>query len=122
MVRNNNNYLNNKKNSFEKKIIKNYNAQSQAGKNSEGITKKNQDSYLVLMKINNFTNFNVFEIFDGHGLDGHLISQFLVRYFTDFFDNNPEIKKCSLEFEVFNFFYIKITNCCMIRQLYLKKN
>ena len=104
MNMNNNNNLNNKKNSFEKKIIKNYYASSQAGKNSEGITKTNQDSYLVLTKINNFTNFNVFAVFDGHGPDGHLISQFLVRYFTDFFNNNPEIKKCSRELEIFNLF------------------
>ena len=104
MAMNNNYNLNNRKNSFEKKIIKNYCALSQAGKNSEGITKTNQDSYLVLTKINNFTNFNVFAVFDGHGPDGHLISQFLVRYFTDFFNNNPEIKKCSRELEVFNLF------------------
>ena len=104
MAMNNNYNLNNRKNSFEKKIIKNYYASSQAGKNSEGITKTNQDSYLVLTKINNFTNFNVFAVFDGHGPDGHLISQFLVRYFTDFFNNNPEIKKCSRELEVFNLF------------------
>lgn len=101
---NNNNHNYNKRNSFEKKIIKNFYASSQAGKNSSGITKTNQDSYLVLTKINKLTNFNVFAIFDGHGPNGHLVSQFLVKYFTDFFYNNPEIKKCKIEFEVFNLF------------------
>ena len=28
----------------------------------------------------------------------------MVQYFTDFFHNNPEIKKCKTEFEVFNLF------------------
>ena len=87
---------------MKKKIIKNYFALSQAGKTSDGNTKTNQDSYLVLTKINNLTNFNVFAVFDGHGPDGHLISQFLVKYFTDFFHNNQEIKKCQRELEVFN--------------------
>ena len=100
----NNNNLIIKKNSFEKKIIKNYFASSQAGKNSDGIKKTNQDSYLVLTKINDLSNFNVFAVFDGHGPHGHLVSQFLVKYFTDFFNNNQEIKKCNRELEVFNLF------------------
>ena len=100
----NNNNNGNKKNSFEKRIIKNFFALSQAGKTSDGLIKTNQDSYLVLTKINNFSNFNVFAVFDGHGPEGHLVSQFLVKYFTDFFNNNQEIKKCSREIEVFNLF------------------
>ena len=100
MNMNNNNYI--RKNSFEKKIIKNYFAASQAGKNSDGDTKTNQDSFLVLLKINNLINFNVFAVFDGHGSEGHLVSQFLVKYFTDFFNNDPQIKKCQNELEVFN--------------------
>ena len=99
-----NNNLNSyyKKNRFDKNIIKKYFALSQAGKTSDGNTKTNQDSYLVLTKINNLTNFNVFAVFDGHGPQGHLVSQFLVQYFTDFFHNNQEIKKCQRELEVFN--------------------
>ena len=99
-----NNNLNSyyKKNRFDKNIIKKYFALSQAGKTSDGNTKTNQDSYLVLTKINNLTNFNVFAVFDGHGPQGHLVSQFLVQYFTDFFHNNQEIKKCQKELEVFN--------------------
>ena len=115
MAMNNNYNLNNRKNSFEKKIIKNYCALSQAGKNSEGITKTNQDSYLVLTKINNFTNFNVFAVFDGHGPDGHLISQFLVRYFTDFLTIIQKSKNVVGNWKSLIFFCIQIINCCMIR-------
>ena len=98
------NISNQKKSSFEKRVIKNYFSLSQAGKTSDGNIKTNQDSYLVLTKINNLSNFNVFAVFDGHGPEGHLVSQFLVKYFTNFFNNNSEIKKCSKEIEVFTLF------------------
>ena len=74
-----------KQNSLEKKFIKKYCALSEAGKDSYGMTKINQDSYLVLTNINSLINFNVFAVFDGHGPQGHLVSQYLVKYFTDFF-------------------------------------
>ena len=90
--------------SLEKKIIKKYFALSEAGKDNYGMTKINQDSYLVLTNINNLINFNVFAVFDGHGPQGHLVSQYLVKYFTDFFNNNKEIKKCKDESDVFNLF------------------
>ena len=100
--KNNNNIK--KQNSLEKKIIKKYFALSEAGKDNYGMTKINQDSYLVLTNINNLINFNVFAVFDGHGPQGHLVSQYLVKYFTDFFNNNKEIKKCKDESDVFNLF------------------
>ena len=96
------NRISNKKNSFDKRVAKEYFALSKAGKDSSGNTKTNQDSYLVLTRINKLTNFNVFAIFDGHGPDGHLVSQFLVKYFKDFFNNNKEIKKCRNESDIFN--------------------
>ena len=93
-----------KQNSLEKKFIKKYYALSEAGKDSYGMTKINQDSYLVLTNINCLINFNVFAVFDGHGPQGHLVSQYLVKYFTDFFNNNKEIKKCQSESDIFNLF------------------
>ena len=45
-----------------------------AGKDYNGRNKINQDSYLMLTNINGITNYNVFAIFDGHGTDGHLVS------------------------------------------------
>ena len=93
-----------KQNSLEKKFIKKYCALSEAGKDSYGMTKINQDSYLVLTNINSLINFNVFAVFDGHGPQGHLVSQYLVKYFTDFFNNNKDIKKCQSESDVFNLF------------------
>ena len=64
IINNKNINLNNsnlyRKKPFRKKIIKNYFALSQTGKTINGVTKTNQDSYLVLTKINNFSNFNAF--------------------------------------------------------------
>ena len=89
---------------LEHKLIREYSVSSLAGKNEYGKTKTNQDSYLILTKINNFTNYNVFAVFDGHGPQGHLVSQFLVQYFTDFFKNNIQLLKCKDEPEIFNLF------------------
>ena len=98
-------YLNsNKKFYLDQKIIRDCFATSLAGKNEYGETKTNQDSYLILTKINNLTNYNVFAVFDGHGPEGHLVSQFLVSYFTDFFKNNIQIIQCKEETQIYNIF------------------
>ena len=89
---------------LEQKNIKDYSSASLAGKNEYGQTKTNQDSFLILTNINNFTNYNIFSIFDGHGKDGHLVSQFLVNYFSDFFKNNSQIIKCKSEIQLLNLF------------------
>ena len=89
---------------LDQKIIRDHSATSLAGKDEYGKTKTNQDSYLILTKINNFTNYNVFAVFDGHGPEGHLVSQFLVKYFTDFFKNDIQLIKCKDEPEIFNLF------------------
>ena len=98
-------YLNsNKKFYLEQKIIRDCFATSLAGKNEYGETKTNQDSYLILTKINNLTNYNVFAVFDGHGPEGHLVSQFLISYFTDFFKNNIQLIQCKDEPQIYNIF------------------
>ena len=89
---------------LDQKIIRDFNATSLAGKDEYGETKTNQDSYLILTKINNLPNYNVFAVFDGHGPHGHLVSQFLVNYFTDFFKSDIQIIKCKSEPEIFNLF------------------
>ena len=94
----------NKRLYLDTNMIKEYHGTSMAGTDDFGQTKINQDSYLILTKLNNFINYNVFAVFDGHGLQGHLVSQFLVKYFTGFFKNNPQLTKCKDELQVFNLF------------------
>ena len=48
--------------------------------------KINQDSYLILEKIFD-SNFYIFGIYDGHGKDGHLISNYVSKYMNEYFLN-----------------------------------
>ena len=48
--------------------------------------KINQDSYLI--KENIFAeNFNIYGIFDGHGDEGHLISNYISKFFNNYYTN-----------------------------------
>ena len=76
-----------------------------AGRNDEGNTKINQDSYIIERNINGILNFNIFGVLDGHGEDGHYASQFVKRYMINHIKNNPLIKKCEDPKEI----YAKLT-------------
>ena len=52
---------------------------SQAGKDSNGNTKINQDAFKVYENVNYIKNFNIFILSDGHGKDGHYASRFIVE-------------------------------------------
>ena len=71
--------------------VKNVGSQSQAGKGEDGFTKVNQDSFLVLQNEYGLKDFNIFSVMDGHGVNGHLVSRFAVKYFTSFFKNNKKM-------------------------------
>ena len=64
---------------------------SQAGKGEDGFTKVNQDSFLILENLYNFKDCNIFSVMDGHGINGHLVSRFVTKYFTSFFKNNKKM-------------------------------
>ena len=69
--------------------------QSQAGKGEDGFTKVNQDSFLVLQNEYNLKDFNIFSVMDGHGVNGHLVSRYVTKYFTSFFKNNKKMNACN---------------------------
>ena len=71
--------------------VKNVSSQSQAGKGEDGFTKVNQDSFLVLQNEYNLKDFNIFAVLDGHGVNGHLVSRFVTKYFISFFKNNKKM-------------------------------
>ena len=54
---------------------------SKAGKNKNGEHKINQDLYIILVSIGEIKGFNIFGVLDGHGSQGHLVSQFCKDYF-----------------------------------------
>jgi len=71
--------------------VKSVSSQTQAGKGEDGFTKVNQDSFLVLQNEYNLKDFNVFSVMDGHGVNGHLVSRFTTKYFTNFFKKNKKM-------------------------------
>jgi len=95
-------------NKKEKKIeignmtIKNLAYQSQAGKGEDGFTKINQDSYLVIPNEYKLNDFNIFSVMDGHGLNGHLVSQFCTKYFTSYFAKHKKLNQLTDEESVYN--------------------
>ena len=95
-------------NKKEKKIeignmtIKNLAYQSQAGKGEDGFTKINQDSYLVIPNEYKLNDFNIFSVMDGHGLNGHLVSQFCTKYFTTYFAKHKKLNSLTDEESVYN--------------------
>ena len=82
--------------------VKNVASQSQAGKGEDGFTKVNQDSFLVLQNEYNLKDFNIFAVMDGHGVNGHLVSRFVTKYFTSFFKKNKKMNSsCADENQIF---------------------
>ena len=65
------------------------------GRNQNGIIKINQDTPLVHLNVGGVKGFNLFGVLDGHGLHGHLISQFCKDYFIKRCDEYA--KKCVAE-------------------------
>ena len=99
---NSTNYLlNNKVNKkYRKKsngigLIKNSHGYSLPGKDASGKTKTNQDSFVCKTNINNIQDFNIFGVLDGHGVDGHFVSEFASEFIPSQIINHPEIKRLS---------------------------
>ncbi len=67
------------------KIIKNFFYRSQPGKNDDGLSKINQDNYLIMNKIFNLEDYNIFGILDGHGNNGHHASLAIVNFLKEYF-------------------------------------
>jgi serine/threonine protein phosphatase PrpC len=116
---------------------------TQAGKERIGRRKKNQDFYIIEKNINNISGFNLFAILDGHGVNGHMVSQFASKLLIKKFTNIT--KKFNDTESIYNFLkksdYQKIidifleidkqimdqknfditlsgTTCCLVIQLY----
>ena len=74
---------------------------SQAGKGEDGFTKVNQDSLLIIKKEYKLDDFNIFAVMDGHGENGHLVSQFVTKFFTSFFKRNKKLNCLTTEDDVY---------------------
>ena len=118
---NNNNKINNNiffKKIIKESIIKQYSLYSKAGKNENNQRKINQDYYLIITKLNNNPNFNIFSVLDGHGKNGHLVSKHISKYLKKRFENEEKLKYINETEEIYNI--IKENNFKLIKDYFIE--
>ncbi|MCQ2819325.1 MAG: protein phosphatase 2C domain-containing protein [archaeon] len=81
--------------------VKFYNFCTKAGKDDEGKTKTNQDSYLINYKINGIDNFHMFGILDGHGAIGHFASRTSTNFIKNYVNNDKLITRLKTTDEIY---------------------
>lgn len=79
----------------EESVIFEHYELSQAGLNYNGKTKTNQDNYVFLESLLNVKHFDIFGVFDGHGTNGHFVSNFIKVSVTNFFSKEKHFIKKS---------------------------
>ncbi len=82
-----------KSQSRNKVFRNNYAFKSKGGKNNLGRPKTNQDSMLVFTKVLNNENYNIFGVFDGHGVYGHIVSNFVKTFFIEYYSRKELYSK-----------------------------
>ena len=97
--------------------VKNYGGVTRPGKNIKGEQKVNQDSLVSLTNINNIKDFNIFGVLDGHGPQGHNVSEFASQFIPSQIINHPEIKALSDPEDIYE--KLKDNNCQIITNAYL---
>lgn len=96
--------------------VTNQRVQSQAGINELGQVKTNQDSPLTITRINGLEDFNVFGVLDGHGYEGHFVSQWGVKFITRKITSHPELSSLRNPEEIYQ--RIKKNNFSLIHSLF----
>ena len=97
--------------------VKNYGGVSRPGKDSSGRQKTNQDALVCQTNINNIKDFNIFGVLDGHGPDGHYVSQFAAEFIPSNIVNHPEIKSLKEPEKIYQ--KLKENNCDIITQAFI---
>ena len=97
--------------------IKNYGGVSRPGKDVMGKQKINQDSLVSITNINNIKDFNIFGVLDGHGPQGHYISEFASQFIPSQIINNPLIKSLSDPEIIYE--KLKDNNCQIITKAFI---
>ena len=98
-------------------LMKNYNGMSLPGKDISGETKTNQDAFVCKTNINNIKDFNILGVLDGHGPDGHFVSEYVSEFIPSKIINHPEILKLSNPESIYK--KLKESNCKIITQAFV---
>ena len=98
-------------------MLKNYGGLSRQGIDASGKQKTNQDTLVSITNINKIKDFNIFGVLDGHGTDGHHVSNFASEYIPAQIINNPEIKELTEPESIYQ--KLKENNCQIITEAFL---
>ena len=98
-------------------LLKNYGGLSRQGIDANGNQKTNQDTLVSLTNINKIKDFNIFGVLDGHGVDGHHVSNYASEFIPSQIINNPEIKGLSDPELIYQ--KLKENNCQIITEAFL---
>ena len=101
--------------------LKNYAVLTHPGCDKNGKQKTNQDSFVFKTNINGINNFNIFGVMDGHGPQGHFVSQFASKFIPFQITNHREIKNLKdpekiyqkikhNEYEIINHIFLETDN------------
>ena len=99
-------------------LLKNYNGVSHPGKDIYGRTKTNQDAFICKTNINNIKDFNILGVLDGHGPDGHFVSEYISVIIPDQIAENQKIKNLLNPEEIYK--CLKENNYKIINQAFIK--
>ena len=98
--------------------LKNFAVTTHPGVDKNGNQKTNQDSFVFKTNINGINDFNIFGVMDGHGPQGHFVSQFASKFIPFQIINHREIKSLREPEEIYQ--KLKYNEYEIINQIFLE--
>ena len=98
--------------------LKNFAVTTHPGVDKTGNQKTNQDSFVFKTNVNGINNFNIFGVMDGHGPQGHFVSQFASKFIPFQIMNHREIKKLTDPEDIYQ--KLKYNEYEIINQIFLE--
>ena len=98
------NYTQNRKkrNNKGEVLLTDFGAITHPGSDEHGLSKVNQDAYISKTNINGINDFNIFGVLDGHGDNGHFVSEFVSQFIPNKIITHSEIKNNSKAESIYN--------------------
>ena len=80
---------------------KKYASHTRKGTNEDGVIKENnQDASIILNNVMDVENYCIYGIMDGHGSNGHLVSNFVKDRIKEYFNDKKIYKKIRKAFHL----------------------
>ena len=98
-------------------LLRDFGILSRPGNDETGMAKTNQDSYISKTNINNISDFNIFGVLDGHGPQGHYVSEFASEFIPNYIINNSALRGDSNTESIYN--KLRLNNYQIIKQAFL---